>query len=154
MKTIHKLFVIIFVLFAYCFSNEVFAQTGGDALVGLWLPSNGKARVQIYKRGEKYFGRIVWLKEPNDPATGKPKVDKNNPNESWRNTPLLGYSMLKDFSFKGENKWEDGTIYDPESGSTYSCKIDMTDSNTLDVKGFIGVAIFGRTDTWKRLQMK
>lgn len=125
----------------------------GDKLLGLWLPSSGKARVNIVRRGEKYFGKVVWLREPNN-EEGKPKVDKNNPDESKRNTPILGYQLLKDFVFKGDNLWEEGTIYDPENGSTYSCTINMLDDNTLEVRGFIGISVFGRTDTWKRISLK
>ena len=125
----------------------------GDLILGVWESGSGKARVKIDKLGEKYFGRIVWLREPNN-EEGKPKVDKNNPDEKLRNTPLLGYRMLKDFVYTGEKNWEEGTIYDPENGSTYSCEITMTDENTLDVRGFIGLSVFGRTDVWKRVQIK
>ena len=125
----------------------------GDLILGVWESGSGKARVKIDKQGDKYVGRIVWLREPNN-EEGKPKVDKNNPDEKLRNTPLLGYRMLKDFIYTGEKNWEEGTIYDPENGSTYSCEITMTDDNTLDVRGFIGLSVFGRTDVWKRVQIK
>ncbi len=131
-----------------------FSQEEGDRIIGVWEPSNGKARVKIEKIGNKYFGKIVWLKEPDDPETGKPKTDKNNPDESMRTVPILGYRILKDFTYRGKNVWDEGTIYDPENGSTYNCKITMTDENTLDIRGYIGVSVFGRTDVWKRLQAK
>jgi uncharacterized protein (DUF2147 family) len=124
-----------------------------DLLLGIWEPSNGRARVKIEKIGAKYFGKIVWLKEPIDPETGKSKLDKNNPDLSLRTVPLKGYRMLKDFTYKGDDEWVDGTIYDPLSGSTYSCIIKMKDANTLDIRGYIGISTFGRTDVWKRLQL-
>jgi uncharacterized protein (DUF2147 family) len=124
-----------------------------DDIAGLWETGSGKARVNIIKSGYYFYGRIVWLKEPLN-EEGKPKVDKNNPDETKRSTPLLGYRMLSSFEYKGDNLWEDGTIYDPESGSTYSCKITMDDKNTMNIRGFIGIAAFGRTDVWKRLEMK
>jgi uncharacterized protein (DUF2147 family) len=96
----------------------------------------------------------VWLREPIDPNTQQPKVDKNNPDESLRQVPLKGYRILKDFTFKEEGEWADGTIYDPENGSTYNCVIKMRDQNTLDIRGFIGIKTFGRTDVWKRLEVK
>jgi uncharacterized protein (DUF2147 family) len=65
---------------------------------------------------------------------------------------LLGYKILKDFEYVGKKVWENGTIYDPENGSTYSCTIKLTDKNTIDVRGYIGVSMIGRTDTWKRLK--
>jgi uncharacterized protein (DUF2147 family) len=126
----------------------------GDRLIGVWEPSNGKARVKVEKIGGKYYGKIVWLREPVDPATNTPKVDKNNPDEALRTVPLRGYRLLKDFIYGGNEEWTEGTIYDPENGSTYSCVINMKDANTLDIRGFIGVKALGRTDVWKRLQTK
>jgi uncharacterized protein (DUF2147 family) len=108
----------------------------------------------VEKIGNKYFGKIVWLREPEDPATGQPKVDKNNPDESMRSTPLRGYRLLKDFVYSGKGEWTEGTIYDPENGTLYSCVITLTDENTMDIRGYIGVKALGRTDVWKRLQVK
>jgi uncharacterized protein (DUF2147 family) len=134
-----------------------FAQSASpseaDALVGIWETGNGKARVKIDKIGETFTGKIVWLREPLN-EEGKPKVDKNNPDEALRSKPILGYKLLQNFTYEGESIWEDGTIYDPESGSTYSCTITMTDTNTLDVRGYIGVSLFGKTDIWKRIVLK
>lgn len=146
-----KAFLLFILISLNC--GLLLAQSESDALLGVWESGSGKARVKIDKSSDKFFGKIVWLKEPNN-EEGKPKVDKNNPEERLRTTPLLGYRMLKDFSYKGEKTWEDGTIYDPENGSTYSCTIKMTDDNTLEVRGFIGVSLFGRTDVWKRIQLK
>ncbi|CAN5397462.1 DUF2147 domain-containing protein [soil metagenome] len=146
-----RVFIVIVILFAATCS--LWAQAEADAILGVWESGSGKARIKIDKVVDKYFGKIVWLKEPNN-EEGKPKVDKNNPEEKLRAVPLLGYKMLREFSYKGEKTWEDGTIYDPENGSTYSCTIKMTDENTLEVRGFIGVSLFGRTDEWKRIQLR
>jgi uncharacterized protein (DUF2147 family) len=142
-------------LFFICFTGilRLNAQEAADKLIGLWEPSNGKARVKIEKIGTKYYGKIVWLKEPNDPQTGQPKLDKNNPDESMRTVPLKGYRLLKDFVY-ANGEWNGGTIYDPESGSTYSCVIKAKDDNTLDIRGYVGVKALGRTDVWKRMQVK
>lgn len=131
----------------------VMAQSADD-IVGVWEPGHGKAKVKIDNIDGKYYGRIVWLKEPNDPDTGKPKTDSNNPDESMRNVPLRGYRILKDFEYKGNGEWANGTIYDPENGNTYSSVINMKDENTLDIRGYVGVKTFGRTDTWRRLKTK
>ena len=151
MKLTTKLFsllALIMIFFAFTSNDE------GDRLIGVWQPSNGKAKVKIEKIGAKYYGKIVWLKEPTDPTTQKPKVDKNNPDESMRNVPLKGYRMLKDFVYGSKDQWSEGTIYDPENGSTYSCEINMKDKNTLEIRGYIGVKALGRTDVWKRLEIK
>ncbi len=156
MKNLKNLAVLsigmIAFLFTTAFTYKSFNQTDeGDALVGVWMPGHGKAKVKVTKVGTKYYGKIVWLKEPNY-DDGTKKRDKNNPDPKMHDTPLLGYKILKDFEYTGKKTWENGTIYDPENGSTYSCTIKLTDKNTIDVRGYIGVSMIGRTDTWKRLK--
>ena len=147
MRRVLMLGLVLFMAFG------AIAQAEADRLTGVWEPSHGKAKVKIDKIGSKYYGRIVWLKEPIDEETKKPKVDKNNPDEKLRSTPLRGYRILKDFVYSDENEWSEGSIYDPENENTYNCVIKMTDENTLDIRGYIGISTFGRTDVWKRLKM-
>ncbi len=129
-------------------TSNVFAQQN-DAILGVWKNGEGTGLIQVYKKGEKYFGKLVWLKVPNDPD-GKPRTDINNPEANLKSRPLKGLENLRDFEFKGDNKWEDGRIYDPKTGSDYSCSMKLIDENTLEVRGFVGVSLFGRTDVWKR----
>jgi uncharacterized protein (DUF2147 family) len=125
-----------------------------DLIIGIWEPSDGKARIKIEKIGHKYYGRVVWLKVPNDPNTSKPKTDMNNPDTSMRKAPIKGLRILKDFTYKGKKEWGGGTIYDPKNGKTYSCVIYLKDENTLDIRGYVGVKALGRTDTWKKYTEK
>lgn len=130
------------------FSFSAFAQKKDDIL-GKWLNSSGEGQIEIYKRGDKFFGKLAWIKEPNE--KGKPKTDEKNPTESLRNKPLLNLEILKNFIFD-DGKWIDGTIYDPKSGKTYSCKLTLKDANQLSVRGFIGVSLIGRTEVFKRVK--
>ena len=121
-----------------------------DDILGKWMTEEGKAHVEVYKKGDKFFGKIVWLKEPNNPD-GTPKVDKENPDESLRSRGILGMELLTSFEFD-DDEWEDGEIYDAESGKTYSCVISMDDKDKLNVRGYIGVSWVGRTTEWTRVQ--
>jgi uncharacterized protein (DUF2147 family) len=119
-----------------------------DAIIGEWITEESKAVVQIYKSGEVYNGKIVWLKEPNY-DDGTEKRDKNNPNEEKRQNTIIGLNLVKDFSYQGNRKWAGGTIYDPDNGKTYSCKIAL-DGDELKVRGFIGISLIGRSQVWRR----
>lgn len=151
MKKVHLLILVLTSILPFGFTSQ---DPKGDRLIGVWEPSNGRSRIKIEKIGAKYFGKIVWLKEPIDPNTNKNKVDKNNPDTSMRNVPLKGYRLLKDFVYQGKNEWSEGSIYDPENGSTYNCVINMKNDNVLDIRGYIGIKALGRTDSWKRLTVK
>ncbi len=88
------LLIAIAAFFGTILSSFVYQDNAGDRLIGVWEPSNGRARVKVEKIGAKYYGKIVWLKEANDPVTKQPKTDKNNPDPSLQNVPLKGYRML------------------------------------------------------------
>ncbi|PBQ34806.1 SIGNAL peptide protein [Sphingobacteriaceae bacterium] len=132
------------------FSHMSAAQNKTDDIVGRWLTAGKEpAKIDIYKKGENYYGRIIWLKNPTD--KGKPRVDGNNPDSAKRNNPTIGLVMLIGFKFDGENEWKDGFIYDPESGKTYSAYLSLKEKNTLEVRGYVGISLFGRTETWTRV---
>ena len=117
-----------------------------DAIVGKWLSADGDGKVEIYKKGDKYYGKLVWLKEPNE-DNGTPKVDDENPDASKRSTPLMGLVILKNFTFE-DGFWQNGTIYDPKNGKTYKCEMWMDGKNTLRIRGY--VAFLHRTESWTR----
>lgn len=122
-----------------------------DSVTGLWLTQDGKAKIQIYREGKYFSGRIVWLLHPNM-ADGKPKTDRHNPDEKLRGRPIMGMKLLQNFKYENGNVWDEGEIYDPTGGKTYSCKMTLIDENKLEVRGYIGFSIFGRTETWTRVR--
>lgn len=128
------------------FSQTLFAQSS-DAIVGTWFNTEKDAKVEIFKEGNKYHGKIVWLQEPRE--NNKPKTDKNNSDKSKRDRPIMGMRLLNDFQYKN-GTWEDGTIYDPKNGKTYSSTIKKKNNNTLEVRGYVGISLIGRTVEWTK----
>lgn len=124
-----------------------------DAILGKWLSSKKRNQVQIYKQGNKYFGKLVWMLEPNDPVTKQPKVDQENPDEKLRSRQLMQLVLLTNLTYKGKNVWGDGEIYNPEDGKTYSCDLTLKDPNSLDFHGYVmGISFLGKTKTWTRVK--
>jgi uncharacterized protein (DUF2147 family) len=121
------------------------AQTNTDAITGQWLSAAKDTKFMIYKSNGKYYGKVVW-------GSGTQTTDEKNPNPQLRSRPLTGIVILNNFVFNGKDTWTDGTIYDPREGKTYSCKITMKDNNTLEVRGYVGISLFGRTETWTRVK--
>lgn len=130
------------------------ASSGADDVVGVWKTGEGNAMVKIYKNGDRYEGKIVWLKEPVDPVTGKQKLDLKNPDPRLRNRTILGMVNVFGFEYEDENEWANGRIYDPKSGNVYKGIMRLKEAGTLEVRGYIGVSLFGRTDVWKRQAQK
>lgn len=120
-----------------------------DAIIGTWLNASAKGQIQIYKQGNKYYGKLIWLKEPND-EQGHPRLDTKNPNVSLKTKPLIGAIILRDFVFD-DDEWNSGRIYDPQNGKDYKCFLKLKNDTTLSVRGYIGVSLLGRTEVWTRI---
>ena len=141
---------ILIAIILILFSGISKAQENANDILGTWLtPGKDPAKVQIYKSVEKFYGKIIWLQNATD--NSNPKVDINNPDKTKRTNPLIGLVILRDFKFNDDEEWRGGDIYDPESGKTYSSYMYLKDKNTLKLRGYVGISLFGRTETWTRV---
>jgi uncharacterized protein (DUF2147 family) len=120
-----------------------------SSATGLW--KNEDASFEIYEENGKLNAKVVSLREPLAPdGSGRQKADIHNPDASKRSRPIIGLVFMTGFTPAGSGKWENGTIYDPKTGNTYSCNMELDGPNTLKVRGYIGISLFGRTQIWKR----
>jgi uncharacterized protein (DUF2147 family) len=122
------------------------AQSAGDPS-GIWLTQAGDARVRVSKCGGGICGVVVWLREPTDPATGKPPVDDKNPNPALKRRPMIGLPLFSGMQATGPSKWS-GQIYNADDGSTYASNVSVTGQDTLKVEGCVGAMCGG--ENWSR----
>jgi uncharacterized protein (DUF2147 family) len=120
----------------------------GDGILGIWLNEEKDAKVEIYRSGSVYFGRLVWGKKIFEADGVTSKKDANNENKSLRNRPLKDLVILEGFRFE-EGHWTDGKVYDPKNGKLYRCVMTLK-GNILEIRGYIGFTWLGRTTTWSR----
>ncbi len=121
----------------------------GDEILGLWWTQDKRAKIEIYKKGEEYWGKIVWIHKTVD-ENGNPILDDENPDEELRKKPIMGLNLISGFTFE-KGKWVDGSIYDPDNGKTYDCVMKLR-KNKLEVRGYIGFTMFGRTVVWSPVE--
>src|SRR5215210_313811 len=112
-----------------------------DKIIGVYWSPKQDAKIEIYKKGDKYFGKSIWIENK--------RKDLKNPNPSLRERSLLGTDLFTNFTFK-DGTYEDGKIYDPESGKTYDCKMSFN-GKSLKVRGYVGISLFGRTEMFERI---
>lgn len=124
-----------------------------DSIVGIWWNQEKTSRIQVYKSNEKYYGKIVWLEnEMEDGSTTEPNRDDKNPDPALRSRLVKGLVILTGLEWD-DDEWDSGEIYDPKSGSSYSCYTtfeDDNDLNTLKLRGYMGFSLIGRTSYWTR----
>jgi len=118
---------------------------------GTWLTEGGKSQIRLAHCGEALCGRIQWLKEPSDPATGKPKRDIRNPDPGKRDRPIIGVDILMGMK-PGEttDQWA-GDIYNPEDGKTYQARLTLQDARTLQLKGCVLGGLICKSQAWSRV---
>ena len=119
--------------------------------VGIWLHANKLIRVEVVPCADRLCGRIAWFKWPND-AKGLPLVDLKNPNPALRKRPLLGLTILRGLRRTGERTWEDGEIYNPINGRDYQATMSIKAYNTLRVRAYVLIPMFGETQIWTRVR--
>jgi uncharacterized protein (DUF2147 family) len=114
---------------------------------GVWLTQSGDARIKVQRCGSALCGRVVWLKEPTDKATGKPQRDDKNADPAQRTRPVIGISLFINMQPAGPNKWA-GRIYNADDGKTYESSVTLVSSATLNVRGCMGTLCAG--EDWTR----
>ena len=142
-----KFFMVQLFILACLFSGNLLAQANPDAILGIWFNEEKDAKIKVYKENGKFYGKIVWHRTGDDVSP----YDENNPDPELQKRKKLGLVILNDFEFD-DGQWEDGTIYDPKSGKTYSCIIKPQKDGSLNVRGYIGISLIGRTTHWTKAE--
>ncbi len=137
---------LLFLCFCLLYISNSAAQNS-SRIIGNWLTQEKRAIFHIYEKDGKFFGKLVWSESPEG-------TDGNNPDESLRNRKTLGLDLLTDLVYNPKrDRWEKGNIYNPEDGHTYSSQCTLSDDGTkLYFRGFLGISLLGRTQTWTRVK--
>ncbi len=136
----------IIMFLTFLLPPAVFATTPDDIL-GVWLTENDESKIEIFKTGNEYFGKIIWLKEPND-KKGNPKKDVNNPDKNKRNNAAIGILILKNVRYEN-GSWK-GTLYGPKRGKEVACSLKLIGKDVLE--GFVSYGFVSGSRTWRRVK--
>ena len=138
---------IILLIITCIVVSDVVAADNRDEVKGLWA-SPGSIFMVFEEQG-RLHGKIIALKdavysEAEDlERAGQVRLDDNNPDQGLKTRTILGLEMFNEYEYES-NHWQ-GKIYDPESGKTYQSKIKLADDGRLEIRGYIGIPMFGRT---------
>ncbi len=117
---------------------------------GVWVDAKERGAVELAPCGKgRLCGRIVWLRKLKD-RRGRPLRDANNPRASRRSKPICGLQVIGNLSPQRDGSWDRGWVYDPEDGKTYDVALTLISKNRLNVRGYAGTKMFGRTFAWRR----
>ena len=139
---------IILILLFVVSSVFTVAQTNAD-IVGQWYNTEKDAVITLFEEGETVSGKITWMESPND-EDGNPKTDPLNPDENLRSRARVGMVIMSSFSHIAGKVWDNGSLYDPKNGKTYSGMMTLQDSNTLNLRQYTGFSFIGSSSIWNR----
>ena len=131
----------------------VHGQAPADNIVGKWMSSQRNVIVEIFKETNTYQGRVVWFDDSDNKSSPmNERIDQNNPNPALRKQKVIGLIVLRYLTYDAmENRWENGKIYDVQSGKKWDSSVWITKDGLLKVKGYWHFEIFGKTMTFKRV---
>jgi uncharacterized protein (DUF2147 family) len=131
-------------------ATAAIADAAAASAEGNWLTQKHDGIIEIFRcDGETLCGKLAWFRiKPDDP--NPQALDLNNPDPTRRNRSLCGLVFMTGFKPSGPDSWEDGTVYDPDGGKTYHATMKLRGDGTLDLHGYIGISLIGRSEIWTR----
>jgi uncharacterized protein (DUF2147 family) len=127
-----------------------FAQnTEGDKVIGVWLSEKKDARVEIFRTDNKYYGKLLWGAEMYEADRKTPLKDTQNPDAALRTRSRLDLVFITALTYD-DGEYTDGKLYDARSGRTYSLKMKLKSADQLEMRGYMGISLFGQTINWTR----
>jgi uncharacterized protein (DUF2147 family) len=141
MKNLKNILIITILIISFSskINSNVVGTDEAEKIVGIWFTDDKTSKIQIYKNESQYFGKIIWM------ATKESKED-------LKIKPKVGYQIFRKFTFEGKNVWSGGQVSDPRSGMTVSGKMTLKNENTLNVRGYLGAPMFGKTVVLLRVE--
>jgi len=145
---------LILIIVSLTFNVRSSSLEACDRICGKWQSEKKNCVVQVYRDGDDFKARLVWFDDSDEP--GKPmesRLDYKNPEKSLRTRKLIGLNVLEQLEYKPKtNSWENGMIYDAQTGKKWNSLAYLTSEGALKVTGYWHFKFIGRTMTFHRLQ--
>ncbi|KQS28201.1 DUF2147 domain-containing protein [Dyadobacter sp. Leaf189] len=139
------IFTIFFVFVSFLSNAQV---STADKILGDWISEEKDSRIEIYKTGQVYFGKLVWSVDLFEADGTTSRKDVQNRETNLRTRELHNVNLLQDFVYS-DGIWDNGKMYDPQSGKTYNCILRLK-NDLLEIRSYIGFPLLGRSTYWKR----
>jgi len=124
------------------------SSSEADEIIGRWVTQKNEGLIEITESDGRFSGVVLGSVNSNSKVIS---VDVNNPDPTKQDRNVIGMVTMGGYRFKG-GEYIEGWIYDPNNGKTYKSTMRLTEEGKLEVRGYVGIKIFGRTETWQRIE--
>jgi uncharacterized protein (DUF2147 family) len=144
----NRFFLLLFAIF-FTNSSSVYCQQI-DPVIGTWKTFDDKTNqptslVKIYPKNDSIEGVVIKI----FPIPGEETITHCTLcKDSRKDQPIVGMIIITDLKKDKTGHWSGGKILDPEEGEIYKVKLSTNDGKKLDVHGYIGIPIIGRSQLW------
>ena len=145
MKTLLKITILLNFMVGLRAQNST-----QDAILGKWMNAEKDLAVEVYKQNGQYRAKVIWFVCENGTKMSDFN-DKKNPDAALKNRPWLGLEVLNGLFYNGDNEWNKGYIYDPNTGHTFRSICRLENSHTLKVRGYWLYEWIGKNMTFNRM---
>ncbi|MDD3289232.1 MAG: DUF2147 domain-containing protein [Alphaproteobacteria bacterium] len=150
-----SIFIIAFLIFAGLsipcaaqpFDTSIKTDRDLNAIYGLWQTADRDGVIELLPCNNRICGSFFWVEEDGDEDIPR---DSKNPDPDKRDHPLCGMQFMGGFTPNGHGQFESGWIYSPNHGQTFSASMNLIDENTLVLRGYFLIPLFGESQTWTR----
>jgi uncharacterized protein (DUF2147 family) len=140
-----SIFLLVFLIAESSFNSAA----PGYQLIGVWESEEKDLQIEMFEKDGEFFGRMIYFKCTTDEIMRTIK-DIENPDTDLTKRNLLGLMLVTDLAYQGDNIWDDGKIYDPNSGRTFEARIQLTGPQSAIVRGYWKYRWIGRSMIFHR----
>jgi uncharacterized protein (DUF2147 family) len=149
-----SVYSVAFVFLSVLLSSFQLANEAADRICGKWRSEKKNCIVQVYRDGNDFKAKLVWFDDSDDKTKRmEERVDYKNPDKHLRTRKLIGMNVLEQLEYKPKtDSWENGMIYDAQSGKKWNSSAYLASDGSLKVNGYWHFKFIGRTMTFHKLQ--
>jgi uncharacterized protein (DUF2147 family) len=144
-----KILLTLTLIVSTLLNSSIASEYKASDIIGTWLSEKKDGVIKVSLNEGTFRGHLIAFKK-DKVDLGKVSLDKNNPDEKLKTRKLRGIEMFWGFKFD-DDEWSGGKIYDPISGKTYKSYMSLDGKDTLNLRGYVGIPLFGRTSVWTRI---
>lgn len=147
---VRRFVTIVAVLAAFVNVMRPSIASAAEHLSGFWMDSDGEVIIEISPCEDAMCGKVAWLRLPNGPD-GKPLLDYRNPDKTLRSRPVCGLQVISGIRQQDDGTFGGGTVYVSDLGMQFKGQATQIDDNRMEVRGYVGISLFGQSEVWKRV---
>lgn len=148
-----RLFKSLLMLLLFAPLTIAAQTTAADKITGIWLSEGADVQLkfEIFRKGDAYFGKLLYASTMYEADGKTPKKDFKNPDKALRTRSRLNMQNLNGLKY-ADGSYTDGTLYNPDDGRTYSLNATLKSNDLLEFRGYIGISLLGKTMNFKRVR--